>query len=382
MANMEKPTCFGKKLKIIVFVVTAFSSNSVLAKSNPTLIDVKIGLTESLSPTAPSSSDRYKRLYESALFYAIGENEKKLQSCGYKITSSISYFDTFDAQDLIKATKKLEESNAWVIIGPRRSSQFITASKALLATPLISTMANADKVYNLNKITFSMYPSAASLAKLMANEIEKRNFGKKYGTIVDVRCDTCIDFTKSFRKTNTGKESFYLEVADNTPDLAKLREYLSKHQVDYLLIPNYSELSGYVISEIQKHNPNIKYVGADGWGEDTFSFLQGYGISKNTVGISIRSGAQKNDKSNQYRVYSLDTEINGSIVTPPQSIYSLVELIRTLSDDLCTTKPKNRHEFSKYLSKQPSTHFQKETFYSFYSFNDGQLAFSHYLDNK
>ncbi|MBI2791610.1 MAG: hypothetical protein HYX61_06595 [Gammaproteobacteria bacterium] len=379
---MDKPTCFGKKHKYLLFVVVLFSITPILAKSKPSLIDVKIGLTESLSPTAPSSSDRYKRLYESALFYAIGENEKKLQACGYKITSSIYYFDTFDAKDLINATKKLEESNAWVIIGPRRSSQFITASKSLKSTPIISTMANADKIYNLNKLSFSMYPSGSSLAKLMANEIEKKKYGENYGTIVDVRCDTCIDFVKSFHKANASNESFYLEVADNTPDLTKLREYLSKHQVDYLLIPNYSELSGYIISEIQKLYPNIKYVGADGWGEDTFSFLQGYGINKNTVGISIRAGAQKNDKCNQYKVYSLDTEINGSIVTPPQSIYSLVELIRTLSDDLCKAKPKNRDDFSKYLSKQPSTHFQKETFNSFYSFNDGQLAFSHYLDNK
>ncbi len=378
---MDKPTCFGKKLKIIITVIASFSINVVLAKSNPTLIDVKIGLTESLSPTAPSSSERYKRLYESALFYALGENEKKLQSCGYKITSSISYFDTFDAQDLINVTKKHEDSNAWVIIGPRRSSQLITASNTLKTTPILSTMANSEKVYKLNNLTFTMYPSASKLAQLMSKELEKRKFGENYGTVVDVRCDTCIDFAKSFRKANKGKETFYLEVADNTPDLAKLLKYLTKHSVDYLLIPNYSELTGYLIAEIQKFNPAIKFVGADGWGEDSFSFLQGYGINNDSIGLSIRAGAQKNDKSKNYRVYSLDTEINGSVVTPPYSIYSLVELIRTLSDDLCKAKPKSKDDFAKYLANQPPAHFQKEKLFALYALKDGQIAFSHYVDN-
>ena len=118
-----------------------------------------------------------------------------------------------------------------------------------------------------------------------------------------------------------------------------------------MVIPNYSELTGYIVSEVQKTYPAIKFIGSDGWGEDSFSFLQGYGLHKNTSGIAIRAGANKEDKGNYYNVYSLDREINDTIITPPYSIYSLVELIRTLSDDLCNSKAKNKIE-RKLLDSQ------------------------------
>ena len=280
MAIMDKRICFGKKLNVTLFVIANLYINSLLAHSGSDLINVKIGLMESLSPMAPSSSDRYKKFYESAIFYAIGENEAKLQKCGYKLTSSIVYFDTYDAQELINTTKKLEDSNAWVIIGPRRSNQFITASKALTETPLISTMANADCIYKLNHLTFSMYPSASTLAGLMIKEVEKHQLGNKYGTLVDVRCSSCVDFAKSYRNNNAHQEAFYIEVASNTPDLEKLKQYLAKHPIDYLVLSNYSDLSGYVISEVQKHYPSIKYIGSDGWGEDSFTLMHGFGIGK------------------------------------------------------------------------------------------------------
>ena len=378
---MDRPTYFSKRFRTLVILTSIFVSNPILAHDK--LIEVKIGLLESLSPKTPSTSDRYKSLNESALYYALGENEKKLHACGYKITASTTYFDTFDALELIAQAKELEQSKVWVIIGPRRSSHFITASKELKETPMISTLANADAIYKSNKLIFSMSPSNAILAKAMTNEIGKNNYGKTYGTVVDVRCDSCNDFAKAFRNYNTNsKEAFYLEVADNTPDLEKLKENISKHNIDYLLIPNYSELSGFIISEIHKFKPSIKYVGADGWGEKSFSYINGYGISKDAVAMSIKVGVQDSDKDNHFKIYSLDSEVNGSNIKPPYSVYALVELIRVLSDDLCNSSAKSKQDFTKHLALQTSNHFQKSAPYSIYKLSDGQLVFSHYVNSN
>ena len=377
---MDKPIYFFKGFRFLLVLVTIFS-NPILA--NEKLINVKIGLLESLSPKIPSSSDRYKSLNESALFYALGENEKKLNECGYRITTTTSYFDTLDAIELIVEAKALEQSNPWVIIGPRRSNHFITASKEIKQTPMISTLANADAIFNSNRLIFSMSSSITNLAKAMSNEIEKSNFGKRYGTVVDVRCNNCVDFAKALRKFNSNRnEAFYLEVADNTPDLDKLKENIAKHKIDYLVVPNYSELSGYIISEIQKSNPSIKFVGADGWGENSFSYINGYGVNSDTVAMSIKAGVRNSDKDKYFKINSLDSEVNGANIKPPYSVYALIELIRILSNDLCNSSAKNKHEFSEYLAKKPSNHFVKNVPYSIYKIKNGQLEFSHYVSSN
>lgn len=378
---MDMPICCGKKIKVVSLILSLFYCALSCASNNTALINVKIGLMESLSPTAPSSSDRYKKFYESALYYAIGENEQKLQRCGYKLSSLQTYFGTFDGLDLIKSSKQIQAADTWLVIGPRRSSDLITATTILNDVPMVSTMANSDDIYQHSKLVYSMYASASHLAKLMVHEIIKQDYGRTYGTLVDARCRSCVEFAKSFQAHNQDDtQLFYIEVADNNPDINELLGYIQKYKIDYLVTPNYSGLTGYVISEIQKHDTTIKYIGTDGWGEDTFSFLQGYPISNKTTGMSIRVGANKHDKAKQYQVYSLDKEINGTTFTPPYSIYALITAIRILTDDLCDSKALNKEAFKEYLTLKPRNHFQLDDLYSIYNLKDGGLVFSHYLE--
>src|SRR5688572_23812516 len=92
---MDKPTYYGKKFKFF-FLTALLITASVRADPAALLIDVKVGLMESLSPTEPSSSDRYKRFLESAFYYAVGENEQKLKQCGYKLSTEFSYFEALN----------------------------------------------------------------------------------------------------------------------------------------------------------------------------------------------------------------------------------------------------------------------------------------------
>lgn len=377
MAIMDKLACFGKKLNFILLFSIPFTLHAVHEKNKPALIDVKIGVMESLSPTAPSSSERYKRFLEAAIYYAAGENEAKLNKCGYRLIPSIHYFDSYDIQELLTAGKNLESTNAWIIIGPRRSGHFLIAAKNLEHTPIISTMANADEIYTLNKHTFSMYPTASQLAQKLSKQIS--SYGQTYASVVDVRCTPCDNFSNTFTKSYKGTQAFQHEVASNTPNLKPLLAKLEKDPVDFLVLPNYSELSGYIISEVHKKYPNIKFVGSDGWGEDTFSLMQGYGINKTVKGIAIRSGVQKQDKNQHYRIHSLEREINGETVTPPNSIYAVVESIRTISDDLCESKAKDQKQFTAYMATQPQSHFQKNAIYSLYELKDSKLTFLDYV---
>ena len=98
--------------------------------------------------------------------------------------------------------------------------------------------------------------------------------------------------------------------------------------------------------------------------------------------MSIKVGVQDIDKENHFKIYSLDSNVNGSNIKPPYSVYALVEIIRILSDDLCKSSSKNKQDFTKYLTIQSSKHFQKDSPFSIYTIRDGQLDFSHYVNSN
>lgn len=369
----------GKKLNwLMAYFIFLFPSSSYGQEAE--LINVKLAVMESLSPAEPSSSDRYKRFLESAVYFALGENENQLKICGYKISTEFSYFETLNGLSLIETAKKLNTGKKWFIIGPRRSNHIIAASTILHDVPLLSTMANSSEINKYHPLVYSMYPSASLLAEKMVIEVNKQKLGGSYGTLVDARCHACIEFAKAFKRLNANhQEAFYLEVADNTPNINELIKAIQASKIEYLLLPNYSELTGYVISELQKIAPHLKYVGSDGWGEDNFSLIQGYPISEHVNGISIRVGPQQKDKNNFYNVYSLDREINDQIVSPPYSVYAIVSAIRTLTKDLCESKAKDKDEFNQYYNKKSKDHFQCINQYAIYKLTEDKLVFSHYL---
>src|SRR5688572_1323487 len=92
----------------------------ILSNSEP-LISVKFGIADTLYKEDNTPCGNYKEAITAAINYAIGENSKKLNACGYKLDYIPYYFDIEDALSAKDAGDVLSSKNVWFVIGPRRS---------------------------------------------------------------------------------------------------------------------------------------------------------------------------------------------------------------------------------------------------------------------
>lgn len=369
------------KKNLIAIVIGCFSINSFATKN---LITVKIGVLEAFSNIDSYASEHYKDSYQSALYYSLGKNDKVLAKCGYRFEIIKSYFGNTDLTSAKDAASKLNESDIWIVLGPQRSEKFLIASQKLSNTPMVSPIANSTSVTSLHNDFFSMYYPVNILAKNAVFAVDKERYGTSYGTFTDATCLECKDFTSSFNNYSKGKfnKQFGLFAVSDTPDLDELIDNISKHKIDFLLLPNYSKFSGYTISKLHTIFPNLKFVGSEGWGQNKWSFLPAYSIPRDTVGLSIRSGNNDIDSANLMQVYSLNHKWNNTILPPSYLAYAIIQLFNQLTTDICKVRPKNKIEFTRFLKQQSKTHFQTKLPMSIYHLKNNQTTFAYRVPNE
>lgn len=333
-----------------------------ICNGGESLISVKFGIADTLYKEDDTPCGNYKESITAAINYGIGESSKKLINCGYKLDYIPYYFNIEDALSARDAGKVLSSKNVWFVIGPRRSDLFILTIDGLQETPAISLMAGSNKVSALVPPIFTMYPNVKKLAQAAFIIARNERLGKSYGAFVDAMCSACKDFDSAFDVIAEGKirKKFTLDGTGNQPNLDHLFYLLKLNQIDFLLLPNYSRFSGYVMWKVHEIYPNIKFLGSDGWGEDAYSFIPDFNLSSSLIGYCVRLGTESNRLADRYKIYSLDREWNEEIIKPSVTTYSAIQLIRNMANLLCESKAKNKKEFLAYLSKQNKYIFHSE----------------------
>ncbi|MFZ9034574.1 MAG: hypothetical protein ACO2ZM_00410 [Francisellaceae bacterium] len=314
-----------------------------------------------------------------AILYAVNKNNKLLEHCGYHLKPIIHYFDGDDDISLIDTYLSLIKQKVWAILGPRRSKALLVGGKVIPNIPIISPMANDPKIYNSQSLIFTSYPPVSQFAKKMFTTLTHNASPFSYAVFVDARCPACVAFANDFIKLAApNKPAFYLQVAEDSPNLDHLIKSLKRHPIDYLILPNYSQLSGYVMGNLSTTFPKLDYIGSDGWGENSFSYIQGYDIKlKPHQALSIRNGKDDSDKLKDPLVKALMLH-DSSTSLPPVSIINMVRNIEILATDLCHSKAKTATEFAIYEKHNPKDHFLINQPYAIYSIFDGHLQFYRY----
>src|SRR5436190_16736122 len=119
MDRVVKSSVVFKLLSISIFLITSCWSSLINATAEQIpLKTVKVGILEAFSTIDSVASQRYRDAFEHALFYAVGENEKRLNSCGYKLEIISQYFDNSDLISAGEAAQALENNRVWIIFGP------------------------------------------------------------------------------------------------------------------------------------------------------------------------------------------------------------------------------------------------------------------------
>ena len=80
---------------LFILLAALGTSLSLAAPTTPPTV-IRLGILESFSVSEVQSIERMRSAYEAALYYAIGENERRLNRCGYSMRVATEYYDNAD----------------------------------------------------------------------------------------------------------------------------------------------------------------------------------------------------------------------------------------------------------------------------------------------
>lgn len=369
------------KLLMAYLVCLTFSTMAHSQSDVIQLTKVKISFMEALAPKDTTSSERFQKEYEYAVQTGKDLTREKLKSCGYEITEEKVLYDASDNLQAFEQAKKSEASGAWLMIGPRRSNHYLLAVKGAPETPSVSIMASAKEVFQLNSLHLSLAQSNEQMAEVLAREVQKKFKTKaKYFSIVSEDCVSCVDFAESFdlaAKNLKLKNSHHLKISGERPDIDSLKKIFLKEKPDFVVIPNYSMVSAYLMGIISKWNSKIFFVGGDGWGDAKYGFVHDSPQLSKVNGMTVK-GLPPVNKGLEF--FDLGKEIlkNPSLASAfpaSGSAQALLKAIQDVSEILCKYRPKDKNEFTKNFKENGSQYFKNPWGVSIYKLAEGEIVF-------
>ncbi|WP_186646528.1 hypothetical protein [Fluviispira vulneris] len=370
------------KFIFLLTIITLFATSNTYCKEKE-LIEVKIGAIAALNPLNNTFSERFKFGYLSALDYAKSDTEEQLAKCGYKYVFNFESYQTNDQIDVIKAANKLSY-DSWAVIGPDHSNEFILVQKILNNTPIVSVLASSKEVSELPPPVFTMSLPIDQMAYLTTKIVEKSKYGMNYGAVVDLNCKVCQQFSDYFHSHSKSKykKLFDIKVTGNTPDLTELVDKLKTIEVDFLLLPNFSKQSGYIISYLNNDYSHIKFVGSDGWGDDEFGYLTKFSIGKNQQGITLRNGDLYTEKIEKFKLKNFVLNWKDESLKISDTYFGIIHFLRMQANLLCEKKPKSRSIFIEHMKSLPKNSFILSSNANVYFLENTQLLFGYSYNEK
>jgi hypothetical protein len=357
----------------LVYAVTIGPVLPAIAQDKK-LIPIRIGALTASDPASTEYNRKFRTAFEGSLFYSLGRNTNKIESCGYRYELSFGYYQIDDKLSAMEVAKRLEESNAWVVVGPDRSDHFVLASKGVSKSFLVSALAGSNMATSLPFPTFTMSPENNEFANTLFAAAREQKFGAKYAVAVDRSCKFCTDFSESYKKY-AGNPLFTFDISEENPRISELKGFLKEHKPNYLLLPVYSRLAGRIISSLSQFS-DLKFAGGDSWGDDKFSFLPKFPIAKHQRGLTVRVGASDAIISQIFETQSLrfSTDFEESNYVPIPSLLH-ANFINQVTNLICEMKPKSRAEFIEIVRARYRDTFRPNLGISVYELRDGAIHF-------
>jgi hypothetical protein len=352
-----------KRLTISFFIL-AFSIFGYSQTEVKKLTRVKITFMEALAQKDTTSSERFQKEYEYAIQTGKDLTLEKLKSCGYEMVEEKVLYDASDTLQALEQAKRAEGAGSWIIVGPRRSNHYLLAVKGAPETPSVSIMASAKEVFALPSMHLSLAQSNQQMAQTLAQEVHKK-FGSKaeYISIVSEDCLSCVDFAETFdisAKKMRMKNIHQFKISGEQPDVANFKKIILKQKPTFILVPNYSIVSAYLMGLISKWNSKIYFIGGDGWGDAKFGFVHNSPQLSKVSGMTVK-GLPPVEKGLEYFELGKEIAKNPSLASAfPQSgsAQAILKVIQDVFDLLCKSKPKDKKEFVQSFKDNGSLYFK------------------------
>ena len=167
-----------------------------------------------------------------------------------------------------------------------------------------------------------------------------------------------------------------MSLVGEQPDVAQLVEVIKKHKPAFVLLPNYSILSSYVVSKLAPVAPGVFFVGSDGWGDAKFGFVQNGPDISSARGFSVRGNPPVSEGLKEFDLGKRLIAIGDASKLGSSSSLAILRVFDGLEKSLCRSKPKSREAFAKDFPLSGSRDFSNLWGVSIYEIRSGEMTFA------
>lgn len=360
---------------VFAFLLVTFSAATFSAP-----IEVPIAFIEALDSKDTTSSERFAKEYELAIQYGVELTAKEIGTCGYKIKPLSSFYGASDPLQAKERTEQAVKSGAWFVVGPRRSNHYILAAKGSGSVPTLSLMASSDEVESLGPKHLSLVAPNSVMAKVAAKEALSQIPAKAAKTYISVVRDDCL-FCKGFAdqfeaaaKPFGLNKSIQVPILSDEPDLKDIVAAIDAHKPSFILLPNYSIVTGYLIEKLHKRYPSIFFVGGDGWGTN-FGFVENGRNIGSAKGFTVRGNPPVDVGMKSFSTGQKLLADSGRVPVASATALSLIKIIDSTKSFLCKHKPKSASDFAAAYEKTGRDLFEAPWGVSIYELSSGNIVY-------
>lgn len=341
------------------------------------LKSVRVDFIEALSLKDTTSSERFQKDYQDAI--QLGKNliAAKVAKCGYSIEAKASFYESGDALRAKELAEESRKNGSWMIVGPRRSNQYLLLVQGAKTTPTVSLMASSDDVSKLGPRHISISPTNSQMARLAAQEASVRKKGGTYLTIVSDDCSNCVDFSQAFdhaaRRLDLRKLA-ETKIVGETFSTQPILESSREHKPDFILLPNYSIVANRIMNAFNGQSKSPLFIGGDGWGDSRYGFVQnGQKLDDTIRGLTVRGFPPVEHELKRFELGLIALAKKREIPFSAANS-ALLKIVDSLGEMLCKKRPQNGEAFEKDFDKY-SKRLSAPWGVSVYELRSGELKF-------
>jgi hypothetical protein len=346
-------------------------------------IPVQVVFIEALSPRDTTSSETFRKEFESSVQLARSLTAKSMKKCGFEIKPTLHLFDANDQLQAFEQAKAAQESGTWLVVGPRRSNHYLLVVKGAPETPSVSIMASSSEVAKLAPLHLSLYPSngvLATAAAQIALELGNRKTELSYFSVVSDDCHACTDFSEEFDRAagRLGlKKLGQHKVVGESPDPAPVLASLAKVKPAFVLLPNYSKVSALLMGSIHSQMPEVKFIGGDGWGDHKFGFIERNPAVREAPGITVRGfpPAEIGLAAFPLGRRALKAGNKAGFVPTSGAGLAILRIFEGMEHLLCDGRPSTAAEFRSVFEKRGFKRFTAPWGVSAYRLRSGEIRY-------
>ncbi len=266
------------------------------------------------------------------------------------------------------------------MVGPRRSNHYLLAARGSGNIPTVSLMASSDEVTKLGPVHLSLVAPNSVMAQVAADEALTR-IGKKamktYISIVREDCVFCKGFATEFDKAAMPiglQKKAQISILSDEPELKEIAEAIESYKPSFVLLPNYSIVSGFLIEKLHKKYPDPFFVGGDGWGTN-FGFVENGRDIGDAKGFTVRGNPPVDVGLRSFSTGMKLLAKPGLVPVSSATALSLIKAIDSMTSLLCDHRPKQRPDFVTKFETSGKSYFAAPWGVSIYQLSSGNIVY-------